>query len=86
MANHIHALLRAPEGNLSELRDEWLGMYARWFNRKSGRVGHLFQGRFKGELIEDEQYFWNVSRHVHLNPVRGKRPLVERPEQWRWSS
>jgi hypothetical protein len=46
----------------------------------------LFQGRFKGELIEDDAYFWTVSRYLHLNPVRGKRPLVQRPEQWRWSS
>jgi len=39
-----------------------------------------------GELIEDEQYFWTVSRYIHMNLVRGKRPLVTRPEQWPWSS
>jgi len=63
-----------------------LSGYANWFNTRHHRSGHLFQGRFKGELVEDEQYFWNVSRYVHLNPVRGKRPLVQRPEQWIWSS
>lgn len=35
--------------------------------------------------MKDEGYFWNVSRYIHLNPVRGKRPLVERPEDWEWS-
>jgi len=63
-----------------------LSGYANWFNTRHRRPGHLFQGRFKGELIEDETYFWNVSRYIHLNPVRGKRPLVERSEQWQWSS
>lgn len=37
-------------------------------------------------MIEDESYFWTVSRYVHLNPVRGKRPLVEHPRDWPWSS
>jgi len=37
-------------------------------------------------LIEDESYFWNVSRYLHLNPVRGKRPLVDHPRNWPWSS
>ena len=46
----------------------------------------MFQGRFKGELIEDESYFWTVSRYIHLNPVRGKRPLVRHPRDWPWSS
>ena len=46
--------------------------------------GHLFQGRFRGHLIEEEGYFLEVSRYIHLNPVRAK--LVERPEQWPWSS
>jgi len=44
------------------------------------------QGRFKAALVEDEGYFWAVSRYVHLNPVRGKRPLVARPADWAWSS
>jgi hypothetical protein len=37
-------------------------------------------------LIEDESYFWTVSRYVHLNPVRGKRPLCDHPRDWPWSS
>ncbi len=42
--------------------------------------------RFRGVLIEDDSYFWDVSRYLHLNPVRGKRPLVVHPRDWQWSS
>ncbi len=86
MPNHTHLFFRTPEPNLSKGMQYLLSGYANWFNTRHRRPGHLFQGRFKGELIEDEQYFWNVSRYIHLNPVRGKRPLVERPEEWPWSS
>ena len=48
------------------------------------RTGHLFQGRYRAEMIEDESYYWTVSRYIHLNPVRAG--LVARPEQWEWSS
>jgi len=86
LPNHIHLFFRTPEPNLSRGMQYLLSGYANWFNTRHHRSGHLLQGRFKGELIEDESYFWNVSRYVHLNPVRGRRPLAERPEQWRWSS
>ena len=86
MPNPIHLFFRTPEPNLSRGMQYLLSGYANWFNTRHHRCGHLLQGRFKGELIEGEQYFWSVNRYVHLNPVRGKRPLVELPEQWRWSS
>jgi REP element-mobilizing transposase RayT len=86
MPNHVHLFFRTPEPNLSRGMQYLLSGYANWFSTRHRRPGHLFQGRFKGELIEDERYFWNVSRYLHLNPVRGKRPLVERPEDWPWSS
>ncbi len=63
-----------------------LSGYANWFAKRHRRPGHLLQGRFKGELVEDDTYFWIGSRYIHLNPVRGKRPLVSRPEDWPWSS
>jgi hypothetical protein len=63
-----------------------LSGYANWYAKRHQRVGHLFQGRFKGQLVEDESYFWNVSRYVHLNPLRSRRPLVEHPRDWQWSS
>ena len=60
--------------------------YANWHAKRHQRPGHLFQGRFKSELIEDETYFWTVSRYVHLNPVRGKVALAAHPRDWPWSS
>ena len=52
----------------------------------SSASGARISGRFKSELIEDESYFWTVSRYIHLNPVRGKRPLADHPRDWPWSS
>lgn len=56
---------------------------ANWWCRRHAHDGHLFQGRFKGERVEDETYFWTVSRYIHLNPVRAG--LVEHPADWPWS-
>lgn len=86
MPNHIHLFFRTPMPNLSQGMQYLLSGYANWYAKRHQRPGHLFQGRFRGELIEDESYFWNVSRYLHLNPVRGKRPLVDHPRDWPWSS
>jgi len=86
MPNHIHLLFRTPQPNLSRGMQYLLSGYANWFAKRHDRPGHLFQGRFRGELIEDETYYWNVSRYIHLNPTRGTKPLVEHPKDWRWSS
>jgi putative transposase len=86
MPNHIHLFIRTPQPNLSKGMQYLLSGYANWYAKRHERSGHLFQGRFKGELIENSSYFWNVSRYIHLNPVRGKKPLVSRPQDWRWSS
>jgi hypothetical protein len=60
------------------------GSYTSYFNRRHRRSGHLFQGRYRGHVIEAEGHCLEVSRYLHLNPVRTK--LVDRPEQWPWSS
>ncbi len=86
MPNHIHLFFRTPGPNLSKGMQYLLSGYANWYAKRHQRTGHLFQGRFKGELIEDESYFWSVSRYVHLNPARGKRPLVQHPRDWPWGS
>lgn len=78
MPNHIHLFFRTLEPNLSCGMQRLLSGYANWFAKRHQQPGHLLQGRFKGELIEDDSYFWTVSRYIHLNPVRGKRPLVAR--------
>lgn len=69
MDNHYHLLLETPEGPLSR-PCQWLNVaYSVWFNRRHGRSGHLFQGRFKSVLV-DEGSWLEVARYVHLNPVR----------------
>lgn len=84
MTNHFHLVIQTPEPNLSRGM-QWLnGTYAGWFNRRHGRSGHLFQGRFHAVLVERETYAAEVLRYVALNPVRAG--LAERPETYRWSS
>lgn len=86
MPNHFHLFFRTPRPNLSRGMQRLLSSYANGFAKRHRRPGHLFQGRFKGELVEDESYFWTVSRYIHLNPVRGKRPLALHPREFPWSS
>ena len=84
MNNHEHLFVETPEANLSAGMQYLNGSYTSYFNRRHRRVGHLFQGRFKGHLVEEEGYFLEVSRYLHLNPVRAR--LVGQPEAWPWSS
>jgi len=80
MGNHDHLFVETPEPNLSAGMQYLNGSYTSYFNRRHRRSGHLFQGRF----IEERGYFLEVSRYIHLNPVRAK--MVTRPEQYGWSS
>jgi len=84
MDNHHHLFLGTPRANLSAGMQYFNGSYTSYFNRRHRRAGHLFQGRFKAQLVEEEGYFRELSRYIHLNPVRAK--MVERPELYRWSS
>ncbi|BDV43603.1 transposase [Geotalea uraniireducens] len=84
MSNHYHLLLETPEGNLSEIMRHINGAYTTYFNIKRKRSGHLFQGRYKAILIEADEYLVELSRYIHLNPV--KAGMVEKPEQHKWSS
>ena len=84
MSNHYHLLVETPRGNLSTGMRQLNGVYTQAFDRRHGRVGHIFQGRFKGILVDKEEYLLELSRYVVLNPVRAG--MVEEPEDWRWSS
>lgn len=84
MTNHFHLALETPEPTLSRGM-KWLeGTYVRRINIRYGRIGPLFQGRFKSQLVEKESYLLELIRYIALNPVRAK--IVERPEEYRWSS
>ena len=84
MNNHFHLFVETPQPTLSEGVKEIEESYARTFNRKWARVGHLFQGRFKTRLVDSERYVLNVSRYIVLNPVRAG--LSRTPGEWQWSS
>ena len=84
MPNHYHATLQPTRPNLSEAIRRLNSVYAQWWNRRHGRVGHVFQGRFKDQVIEREAYLLTLSRYVVMNPVRAG--LVKHPEEWPWSS
>lgn len=84
LSNHYHLLLETPTGNLSQIMRHINGAYTTYFNVKRKRAGHLFQGRFKAFLVEFNEYAQELSRYIHLNPVRAG--MVERPEAYRWSS
>ena len=60
------------------------GVYTQAFNRHHGRVGHLFQGRFKAILVEKDAYLLELCRYVVLNPVRAH--MVQSAKDWEWSS
>jgi putative transposase len=84
MTNHYHLVVETPDANLSKGMRQLNGVYTQRFNRSHGRVGHVFQGRFKAILVEKDNYLLELARYVVLNPLRAK--MVRRLEQWRWSS
>jgi len=83
MVNHIHLVLRASQNPLSHVMHHLSFRYTKYINRRISREGHLFQGRFKAILIEDNEYLTELIRYVHLNPVRAG--LVKQPEDYFWS-
>ena len=84
MSNHYHLLIETPEGNISKGMRLLNGVYTQQFNRFHARVGHVFQGRFKGILVEKESYLLELCRYIVLNPVRAKMTLTA--SDWIWSS
>lgn len=84
MDNHIHLLIKEGRESLATTMKRINTSYAYYFNQKYNRVGHLFQGRFKSEPVEDDRYLMAVARYIHNNPV--KAGMVDRLEQYRWSS
>lgn len=84
MDNHYHLLIETPDGNLSIGMRQLNGVYTQRFNKRQGRVGHLFQGRYKAVVLQKDSHLLEVCRYVVLNPLRAR--IVESPEQWLWSS
>ncbi len=84
MGSHYHMTIEATERHISAIMHAINGTYAIRFNKKYQRAGHLFQGRFKGILVDKDSYLLELSRYIHLNPV--KAGLAKRPEDYKWSS
>jgi REP element-mobilizing transposase RayT len=84
MDNHYHLLFRTNRANLSKSM-QWFGAtYTKRFNVRHNRSGHLFQGRFKNMLVENDAYLLQLSYYIHRNPLRAR--VVKRLTSHRWSS
>src|SRR5437016_13111861 len=93
MSNHFHFIAETPKANLSEFMRHFNIGYTGGYNRRHRRVGHLYQGRYKAILVEGDIYLLELSRYLHLNPIRikphkGKGFAEQRRvlEKYRWSS
>jgi len=93
MSNHFHFLLRTSEANLSRFMHRFNVAYTVYYNLRHHRAGHLYQGRLKAIVVEADEYLKEVSRYLHLNPVRLKKykelTIEEKArilKEYRWSS
>jgi REP element-mobilizing transposase RayT len=84
MPNHYHLVLRNEQPNLPEALQHLNGEYGTWWNARHAHVGHVFQGRYKDQIVQRERYLLNLVRYVALNPVRAG--LVKTPDLWPWST
>ncbi len=85
MSNHVHMLVTPHTENAPGRLMKGLGeRYVRYFNRRHGRTGTLWEGRFRSCLVTDERYFLVCQRYIELNPVRAG--MVLRPGDYQWSS
>jgi REP element-mobilizing transposase RayT len=84
MPNHVHLLVRISEVPLGRAMQFLQSRFARWYNRRYGYTGHLFQGRYLARLCTDERYLWALARYIHENPVRAG--LVDSAREYPWSS
>ena len=84
MNNHYHIFLETPRANLSQIMLHINGAYTNYFNIRHKRRGHLFQGRYKAIVVDTDSYAGELSRYIHLNPVRAG--LTDVPEKYNWSS
>lgn len=83
MENHIHLLLRDSEGNISGFMKQMGVSYAQYYNRKYERVGHLFQDRYKSEVVDEEEYLLTAFRYILNNPVKAGMCSAD---EYAWSS
>jgi|SRR5947209_6761571 len=84
MPNHLHLLIHTPTPNLSEGMRLLSGTYTRMYNDVRGVPGHVFQGRFKNQLVRADEHLLTAFAYIALNPV--KPGLCRDPLDWEWSA
>jgi REP-associated tyrosine transposase len=84
MGNHYHLLVSMPHGNLSKAMHLIGSGYGSYLRRYRRFIGHVFAGRYKSLCVQKEGYLLELSRYIHLNPVRAG--MVKTPEEYQWSS
>jgi REP element-mobilizing transposase RayT len=84
MTNHVHLVIETPRANLAQGMCQLNGRYARAFNQRHGHINHVFGARYGVTPIGEPEHLWYATAYVVLNP--GRAGLVDRPEQWPWSS
>jgi putative transposase len=85
MTNHVHLLLApATPTGIAQLMKRVAGRYTRYYNRRAGRTGTLWEGRYRSSLVERDSYLLACCRYIELNPVRAG--LVADPRLYPWSS
>ncbi len=84
MTNHVHLLIETPKDPISRIMQMINFTYTQYFNKKYGKVGHLFQGRYKSYLCDKDNYLLSLVRYIHDNPVRAG--LVKEAGAYEWSS
>ena len=80
MTNHVHLLIHEKEEPVAKTMQRIATRYAWWYNQKYERSGHVFQGRYGSECVEDDEYLLTVIRYIHNNPV--KAGIVTQPEDF----
>ena len=84
MANHVHLLMKEGSDPLGIIFRRIGSSYVFWYNRKHNRLGHLFQDRYKSEVVDTETYFLTAMRYIHQNPL--KAGIVKNIQEYPWSS
>lgn len=84
MDNHVHLVVEVSHIPVSKIMQSIMTGYAKYINHKQKMRGHLFEGRFKSALVQDEKYLMELCCYIHMNPIHGG--LTKSLDNYRWSS
>ncbi|PHQ82467.1 MAG: hypothetical protein COB66_00170 [Coxiella sp. (in: Bacteria)] len=84
MTNHVHFLIEVDQIPLSKIMQSFSASYSKYINKKKDRCGHLFRGRYKEKIVQDERYILELCYYIHNNPLSAH--MVKTLEDYPWSS